>query len=54
VCWLIAAELAVNGMRILAEAGIRVFDEPSRMVAAARHLVEHADRVATLSGEAAP
>jgi acetyltransferase len=40
VCWLIASELAAEGMRILAEAGIRVFDEPTRMVDAARHLVD--------------
>jgi acyl-CoA synthetase (NDP forming) len=39
VCWLIAAELAVDGMRILADSGIRVFDQPARMVAAAEHLV---------------
>ncbi len=39
VCWLIAAELAVDGMRILADRGIRVFDQPARMVAAAEYLV---------------
>jgi acyl-CoA synthetase (NDP forming) len=53
VCWLIAAELALDGIRILARAGIRVFDEPSRMVAAARQLADYADRVATASGKAA-
>jgi acyl-CoA synthetase (NDP forming) len=51
VCWLIAAELAVDGIRILAQAGIRVFDEPSRMVAAARQLADYGDRVATASGD---
>jgi acyl-CoA synthetase (NDP forming) len=43
VCWLIAAELAVGGMRILADSGIRVFDQPARMVAAAEHLVRHSE-----------
>jgi acyl-CoA synthetase (NDP forming) len=43
VCWLIAAELAVDGMRILADCGIRVFDQPARMVAAAEHLVRHSE-----------
>jgi acyl-CoA synthetase (NDP forming) len=43
VCWLIAAELAVDGMRILADSGIRVFDQPARMVAAAQHLVRHSE-----------
>jgi acyl-CoA synthetase (NDP forming) len=43
VCWLIAAELAVDGMRILADSGIRVFDQPARMVAAAEHLVRHSE-----------
>jgi acyl-CoA synthetase (NDP forming) len=43
VCWLIAAELAVDGMRILADSGIRVFDQPARMVAAAEHLVRDAE-----------
>jgi acyl-CoA synthetase (NDP forming) len=41
VCWLIAPELAVGGMRILVDSGIRVFDQPARMVAAAAHLVRH-------------
>jgi acyl-CoA synthetase (NDP forming) len=43
VCWLIAAELAVDGMRVLADRGIRVFDQPARMVAAAEHLVRYSE-----------
>jgi acyl-CoA synthetase (NDP forming) len=43
VCWLIAAELAVDGMKILADSGIRVFDQPARMVAAAEHLIRHSE-----------
>jgi acyl-CoA synthetase (NDP forming) len=52
VCWLIAAELAVDGMRILAGSGIRVFDQPARMVAAAAHLVRHSEANRTQAAHA--
>jgi acyl-CoA synthetase (NDP forming) len=38
VTWLIAPELAAEGMRLLVDAGIRVFDEPARMMRAVGHL----------------
>lgn len=43
VTWLIAPELAAEGMRRLIDAGIRVFDEPSRMMFAAHCLVKAAE-----------
>jgi acyl-CoA synthetase (NDP forming) len=39
VTWLIAYELAADGMKILAANRIRVFDEPARMVSAIARLV---------------
>ncbi|MFF4837004.1 acetate--CoA ligase family protein [Streptomyces sp. NPDC001315] len=39
VTWLVARDLAEEGMRLLAERGIRVFAEPARMARAAARLV---------------
>jgi acyl-CoA synthetase (NDP forming) len=39
VTWLVDRSLAEGGMRLLAEHGVRVFDEPARMVDAVRALV---------------
>lgn len=39
VTWLIDPSLASDGMRRLVDAGVRIFDEPARMVAAAGHLL---------------
>jgi acyl-CoA synthetase (NDP forming) len=38
VCWLVARSLATEGMALLAQRGIRVFNEPARMAAAAGYL----------------
>jgi acyl-CoA synthetase (NDP forming) len=40
VTWLVDPSLAQDGLNRLVNAGIRVFDEPARMVGAARHLVQ--------------
>jgi acyl-CoA synthetase (NDP forming) len=44
VTWLIAPELAAEGMKILAANRIRVFDEPARMIGAVAPLVALAAR----------